>query len=433
MRRSAHLFNAGLALAGLLAATQVGGCKKSTPPAAPAAPPLQVAVVIAEARTIPITYRFIGMTEPSKTVEVRSRITGFLLSRSFEEGKPIKAGDLLYTIDPRPFEADLQIARARQAQAEAQVNLAEADLKRYTEASAAGAVAKSELDKVQTTLIDAQASVNLAKAEVAKAELDLSYTKVMSPVTGVIGRALKDEGAYLDAGTNSLLAVATQTDPMYVLFSIPERDWLRWREQAQSGEIRAGYTNPDGSPVDIKNPNPLVKIELLDGTPYPVEGRMSFFDTKINAGTGSAMARATISNPDAQLKEGLFVHATVVGWERPNSIVVPQRAVLNNPGGSFVFMVNSEGVVEMHKVTLGDWKGSGWLVLSGVKPGDVVIADGFAKARPGTNVTTVPYVENGAAAKPATPEVVMPPTGATGQADRKPENPASATSPAATH
>lgn len=433
MRRSIHLFNAGLTVTGILITAQLGGCKKPAPLAAPPAPPPQVAVVVAEAKTIPITYRFIGMTEPSKAVEVRSRITGFLLSRSFEEGKPIKAGDLLYTIDPRPFEADLQIARARQAQAEAQVKLADADLKRYTEASAAGAVAKSDLDKVQTTLIDAQASVNLAKAEVAKAELDLSYTRVMSPVTGVIGRALKDEGAYLDAGNNSLLAVATQTDPMYVLFSVPERDWLRWREQAQSGEIRAGYTNPDGSPVDIKNPNPLVKIELLDGTPYPVQGRMSFFDTKINAGTGSAMARATISNPDAQLKEGLFVHATIVGWERPNSIVVPQRAVLNNPGGSFVFMVNGEGVVEMHKVTLGDWKESGWLVLSGVKPGDVVIADGFAKARPGTKVTTVPYVESGAAAKQGPTEAGSPTADTTGRAEPRPGGPASATSPAATH
>ncbi len=417
MNRSFAAYPLYTFMLGLALAASAGGCRKGeAAPAAPRPTP-QVAVVVAESKTIPVNYRFIGMTEPSKTVEVRSRITGFLLSRSFEEGKPIKAGELLYTIDPRPFEADLQIARARQAQAEAQVNLADADLKRYTEASAAGAVARSDLDKAQTALISAQASVNLAKAEVAKAELDLSYTKVMSPVTGVIGRALKDEGAYLDAGSNSLLAIATQTDPMYVVFPVPERDWLRWREQAQSGEIRPGYSNVDGSPVDIKNPNPPVKIELLDGTPYPVQGRLNFFDIKIDAGTGSAMARATLSNPDAQLKEGLFVHATIVGWERPNSITVPQRAVVNNSGGAFVYMVNDKSVIEMHKVTLGDWKGNGWLILSGVKPGDVVVADGFAKAPPGTTVTTVPFVEKGAA-KPAVPAADTKP------AEAKPAAPA---------
>ena len=386
---------------GVAAASLAAGCKKAAPPAPPAGPPPQVTVVVAEAKTIPIEYRFIGMTEASKSVEVRSRITGFLLKRSFEEGKPIKAGDLLFTIDPRPYEADLDIAKARVAQTEARVSLAEADLRRFNEAAAVNAVSKSDLDKAQTELTEARAATNLAKAEQAKAELDLSYTKVMSPVTGLVGRSLKDEGAYLDSGSNSLLAVATQTDPMYVTFPVPERDWLRWREQAQSGEIRAAYVNPDGSPVDIKSPQPPVKIELLDGTPYPVEGRLNFFDTKVDAGTGSAMARAVLKNPDAQLKEGLFVHATIVGWERPNSITVPQRAVLNNPGGSFVFMVNKESVIEMHKVTLGDWKGNGWLILSGVKPGDVIVADGFAKAPPGTKVTTTPFIENGSVLKPA--------------------------------
>lgn len=379
------------ALMGLGASGTAGGCRKATASAPATRPPPQVAVVRAERATIPVTYRFIGMTEPRRSVEVRSRVTGFLLSRSFEEGKPVKAGQLLFTIDPAPFEADLQIARARQAQAEAQVGLTEAELRRYTEAAAAGAVAQSELDRAQTAVVNARASLNLSMAEVRKAELDLSYTGVHSPVTGLIGRSLKDEGSYLDAGSNSLLAVATQTDPMYVTFSIPERDWLRWREQAQSGEIRPAYSNPDGTPVDIANPRPPVRITLLDGTPYPAEGRLSFFDPRIDAGTGSAVARATLPNPDAQLKAGLFVHVTIVGWERPNSIIVPQRSVVNNSGGAFVYVVNDKSVVEMHKVTLGEWSGDGWLIPSGINPGDTVIADGFAKAPPGTTVTTVPF------------------------------------------
>jgi len=392
MLRVNPLVRTGLAVSAALLTT---GCRKGAPAAPPAGPPPQVAVVVAEARTIPVTYRFIGMTEPSKTVEVRSRITGFLLKRSFAEGKAIKEGDLLFSIDPRPFEADLEIAKARVAQSEARVNLAQAEMRRYGEAAAVNAVSQAEVDRAQTELAEARAAANLAKAEQAKAELDLSYTKVLSPVTGVIGRTMKDEGSYLDAGANGLLAVAMQTDPMYVTFSVPERDWLRWREQAQSGEIRPAYTNPDGTPPDIRNPQPPVRIELLDGTVYPAEARLNFFDTHIDAMTGSATARATVPNPEQQLKAGLFVHATIVGWERPGSIVVPQRAVVNNPGGAFVYAVNEQSVIEMRRVTLGDWKGSGWLILAGVRPGDVIVADGFAKAPAGSKVTTTPFVEAG--------------------------------------
>ncbi|MFT3686925.1 MAG: efflux RND transporter periplasmic adaptor subunit [Phycisphaerales bacterium] len=383
----------GVGLAGLTIAGAVGGCAKKAegapPPATPPQPP-QVAVVKVESKTVPVTYRFIGMTEPTKTVEIRSRIAGFLLSRSFTEGTPIKAGELLFTIDPRPFEADLEITRAaprkpRRKSASPSRSCA-ATPKRQRPAPRHGRTSIA-----QTAVTSAHAAVNLANAEVRKSELDLSYTKIMSPVTGLIGKALKDEGSYLDSGNNGLLAVATQTDPMYVTFSVPERDWLRWREQAQSGEIRPSYTNPDGSPIDLEHPHPPVRISLLDGTEYPKEGRLTFFDTKIDAGTGSAVARATMPNADAQLKAGLFVHATIIGWERPNSIVVPQRSVVNNSGGSFVYVVSAESKVEMHKVTLGEWNGDGWLILSGLTPGETVIADGFAKAPPGTQVTTIPY------------------------------------------
>lgn len=389
-------------LAGLAASLLMCGCRDRQPVAPPPPPPPEVAVVTVAPTTIPVEFEYVGRTEASKTVEIRARVAGFLLERTFEEGKAVKEGDLLFKIDPRLYQADLEIAKARLAQAEAQERLAQMDVDRFREAAPTGATSQRELDEADTMLASARASVNLATAEVAKAELDLSYTTIMSPVTGVIGRALKDVGTYLDAGDKSLLAVATQTDPMYVTFGVSEREWLSWREDVERGVIRTNYVGPDGKPPDPINPDPPVRVALLDGTPYPEQGRMNYFDTSVNPETGSATARAEFPNAADFLKPGQFVRATVYGWERPDSIVIPKRAVIQNPMGSIVMVVGTDEKVEVRPVKLGSWKGDGWLITSGLKAGERVIADGFAKAPPGTVVKAVPFVPpvNGAPAVP---------------------------------
>jgi membrane fusion protein (multidrug efflux system) len=374
---------AGLMLAACQRGNGGGGGAAGSPQGSP--PPPQVAVVTVTPRTIPVEYVYVGQTEASRSVEIRARVAGFLLQRTFEEGKPIKEGDLLFRIDPAPYQADLEIAQARLAQAQASSQLADAELERLQQAAASGAANRHDLDESQTQAVNARAAVNLAKADLDKAQLNLSYCQIKSPVTGIIGRAMKDEGSYLDAGPNSLLAVAVQTDPMYVTFPISERDWLQWREDVDKGVIVG--------PRD----HPPVRIVLLDGTVYGRPGVLTFFDPTVNPQTGAATARADLPNPptpespEGFLKPGQFVHVHLVGWERPNSLVVPQRAVMLNPTGASVLVVGADHTTELRPVRLGEWKGDGWLVLGGLKPGEVVIADGTAKVQPGSAVTTAPY------------------------------------------
>ncbi len=380
-RRVRNAWDARVLTLSMLGVIVLSACKPpdSKPAAPPAMPPQEVSVVEVAPATVPVEYEYIGKTEASMTVEIRARVTGFLLKRLFEEGKPIRAGDPLFEIDPKPFEADLEIARAKLAQAEAGERLAQLDVTRYTEATQKGAASRRELDAAETSLADARASVNLARAQVAKAELDLSYTHIASPVTGIIGRSLKDEGSYLDPSNSGLLAVATQTNPMYVTFAISERDWLQWRHDVESGTVKGDMNT---SPV---------RVWTLDGKPYAHGGRINYFDTEVDPQTGAARARAELPNPDDQLKPGQFVRVKLQGWQRPNTITVPQRAVIQNPGGKFVMIVDADSKTQIRPVTLGAWLGDDWVVEGGLKAGDRVVVEGFAKAMPGTTVRAVPY------------------------------------------
>lgn len=358
------------------AAALACACERGRAPAIVAPPPPEVAVVTVHPQAVPLEYEYVGRTEAYRTVEIRARVPGFLQERAFEEGGRVREGDVLFRIDPSLFQADVEIARARVQQADAALALAQLEVGRFEQAAAAGAGNVRELNQAQTTVVDARAAANLARAELAKAELNLSYTEVRSPVSGTIGRALKDVGSYLDAGENSLLAVAMQTDPMYVTFSFSERNWLEWSRQARSGEIRGA-------------PNPPVRAVLLDGTVYPHEGRLDFVDVRVAPETGMASARANFPNPDDALKPGQFVRAIVHGWERPNSIVVPQRAVNSSPAGQQVLVVGEGDVVEPRPVRVGPWRGDGWLILEGLRGGERVVVDGAMKAPPGGVVRAV--------------------------------------------
>lgn len=369
-------------------ALMILGCRKE--PSAPPAPgPPEVSVLEVRPRAVAVRYEFVGMTQASRTVEVRARVAGFLLERAFEEGTAVEEGALLFRIDPRSYEADLEIARARVAQAGARASLAQDEVARYQAGVEARAASQRELDQATTQLADARAAVNLARAELEKAELNLSYTRIMSPVTGMIGRTMKDEGSYLDAGTDSLLAVASRTDPMYVTFSVSEREWLRWREQVASGAIRPA----SGVVYDPVHPQNPVRITLLDGTPYEREGLLNFIDTTVNSETGSAALRATFPNPEGRLKPGQFVRVEILGWERPGAVLVPQRAVMQSSAGASVMVVGAGDVVEMRQVAADAWEGDDWLIGAGLAAGDRVIVDGLVRARPGSPVKPVPLVE----------------------------------------
>ena len=342
-------------------------------------PPPQVTFVVAEPRSMPVSFDFVGVTEASKVVEVRARVQGFLDSRDFEEGTLVEAGEQLYKIDPRPFEADLEIAKARVTQAETRVTLAEKEMARLKSVSVPGAIAQSDLDKQLAEQSDAGAALSLAKAQLAKADLELGYTVIEAPLTGYVGKTLKEIGSLVDQAQNGLLTVMHQVDPIYVSYQMTERDYLRWR----SLEADGSYTVNGGGA-------PYLEITLLDGSTYPLQGTLDFESTTVNTGMGSLELRATFENPERKLKPGQFVRAHMRGYVRPNAITIPQRAVSESPQGSYVFVLKEDNTAELRIIEPGSWSGADWIIESGISAGEKVIVDGVTKVQPGTAVTPAP-------------------------------------------
>lgn len=373
----------------LLGAAYAAGAQ----PPGGAPPPPEVFVSEIGVTTAPLSFDFVGLTNASRVVEVRSRIQGFLETRDFEEGAYIEEGTKLFTIDARPFRADLEIAAAQVEQAEARLQLANQSVKRLQSVSVPGAIAESDLDEKIAEQTNAAAALKLAKAQRAKAELELGYTLVEAPLTGFIGKAEKEIGSLVDAGANSLLVTMRQVDPIYVSFQVSERDWLAWRASSESGEfvLADGLTEP------------YIEITLLDGTLFEGRGAMNFEAAALDTLTGAVEIRATFENPANTLKVGQFVKTHLRGWVRPNTLTVPQRAVNQAPQGAFVYVINGDNTAEMRPVTLGQWIGKSWIVESGLSAGEKVVVEGLSRVQPGIAVVPKPYVES-----PDTDETAQP-------------------------
>jgi membrane fusion protein (multidrug efflux system) len=337
--------------------------------------PMQVQTVVARSQTVPLRPTFLGQTEASQTVQVRARVRGFLLERSFEEGQPVKAGQVLFRIDPRSFEAELNVARARLAGAQARLDRAVTELKRLEELATKQAANQVELEQARMEERVAAAEVQLEESRVKQAQLEVDYTRVESPLDGVVGRALKDVGSYVDETASGLLAVVQQISPIYVRYSISEQELLRWQRLQESGQV----TIPNLAELDLE-------VTLSDGRAYPHKGKINFVDVQVDPSTGTAVVRGTVPNPDGTIRPGQFVHATVLGIERVNTVMVPQRSVLQTPTGPSIYVVNDRNTVESRPVTLGDWFGESWIVEKGIKPGDRVVADRLMMVRPGMSV-----------------------------------------------
>lgn len=351
-------------------------------PAAPPAPPVQVNVVTIAPRTVPVEFTQVGTTAASRKVEVRARIAGYIQKRLFDEGKPVKEGELLYQIDPREFEVAKQQAEASLLRAQANIDLANRDVARLTPLIQTKVVAQKDLDDAINRRQTAQADAAAAQAAIDKAKLDLSYTKIYSPVNGIIGITQKQEGAYVDDSNNSMLVMALQTDPMYVNFSIPEKTMLSYRHDVEAGRL---VIPPDNSFKII--------VELLDNTTYEQPGKLTITGFELGATTGTAIFRAEVPNPEGKLIDGQLVKVHVQGATRPNVIAIPQRAVQFGDQGTYALVV-VDGKAVIRPITTGDWAPPDWVVTSGLKEGDVVIVDGvqpvMMRGGPGTAVAPVP-------------------------------------------
>ena len=343
-------------------------------PAPPAAQPPEVRLLTIVPEAIATSGTHAGRAVPSRTVEIRARVTGTLVERPFVEGEPIAAGALLYRLDSREFEAARDSARARLAQAVAQVTRTAADLARTVPLAADGAAAQADLDAATAAALAAAADRDAASAALAKAELDLSFTVITAPFAGIIGKSAVDPGALISPSTG-VLATLDGVDPVAVEFTVSEAERLAWRRDIQAGILLAPS-------VDQLR----VEAVLVDGSRHPHAGHISFRSARIKPETGTALLRAEFPNPDASLRPGQFVRLAVSGTTRLGVVAVPQAAVLLSPAGASVFVVGADGIAQVRPVTLGAWLGTRWVVDQGLSAGDRVVVDGIQRVRPGAPV-----------------------------------------------
>jgi len=383
--------------AGLLAVLLVAGCSKEKPVAA-APPAVEVGVMTVALRDVPLVYDFVGQTESSQQVEIRARVNGFLDKRVYTEGAVVKAGQTLFLMDRKPFEATLQAAEAELGQQQARLSTARADLKRVRPLAERNALSQRDLDDAVGKEQAAAAAVEGAKANVISARLNLGYTTITSPVAGLSSFAKRQPGSYIDSA-NSLLTYVARLDPMWVNFSLSENEVLRMRTERESGAIKyPGQDNFD------------VVIVLADGTEFPNHGRIAFADASFNAQTGTYLVRAELANPEGVLRPGQFVRVKVHGATRTSAIAVPQDAIIQTQRGQTVWVIGPDNKAQQRVVDVGEWTGNNWVVRSGLKAGERVAVSGTLRLAPGVPVKPVearpgaaPAAASGAAAPPAAP------------------------------
>lgn len=336
----------------------------------PEGPP-EVVVARAEKTLLPDRREYVGTVRAVDAVDVRARVRGFLMEQRFVEGESVGEGDVLFVIDREPFRVALREARAELARAQATLRRAERDYERSQELYERQVVSLSVLDAQRAAFEEAQAQVEAARAAVATAELDLSYTTVVSPLSGRTGLARVDVGNLVgESGQDTVLGRVVQMDPIHVYFAPGETDRLARRLLAMGSDASAGIP---------------VEIVLSDGTRYPHRGHVDFVDPEVDVRQGTVTARAAVPNPDHVLKPGGFVRAVVV-FPEAEGIQVPEKALRQEQGSAYLLVVNDEDVVEFRPVTPGIASDGKRQITSGLREGERVVVEGVQKARPGSPV-----------------------------------------------
>src|SRR5271163_767120 len=338
----------------------LGGCEHKAPPAAP--PPPKVSVVTVQAQAVPITTELPGRVAGYRTADVRPQVNGIILKRLFVEGGDVKAGQQLYQIDPAPYQASYDSAVAANASARA---LAE----RYKPLVEANAVSKQDYDNALAAHLQAQASVETAR-------INLIYTRVLSPITGRIGRSLITEGALVTANQATVLATVQQLDPIYVDVTQPTTTLVRLEKEAAAGLLEQNEAG-----------KAQVRVLLEDGSEYAHPGTLEFSEVTVDQTTGSVTLRALMPNPERLLLPGMFVREEIHEGVRQGVVLAPQQGVSHNQKGQpTALVVDPDNTVELRTITTDRAIGDQWLVSSGLKPGDRVIVEGIQSAKPGAKV-----------------------------------------------
>ena len=361
---------ASIVAAGLVSLLVLGCSQKME---IPKAGKPRVTTLTIKAQNIPMSLEYVAQTASSRQVNINARVNGFLQKRLYQEGSMVRDGQTLFTIDPRPFQVQVNEARAALDSSKAAHATAKANFDRIKPLVALNALSKKDLDNAKGQFLTTQAAVHQAQAQLNAARLNLSYTTIKSPVDGLAGSASVAEGTYIDA-TNNQLTTVYRMSPMWVNFSISENRLLELQKQIQAGQL-----------IVPANNNFTVEVILPDGSVLPNTGKLVFSAPDYNPTTGTNMIRASVDNPKGTLKPNQFVRVRMIGATRPDAIAVPQKAVQQGSKGHFVWVIK-DNKAQYRPVTVGDQTGTNWVITQGLQSGDQVVIDGVQTLAAGADV-----------------------------------------------
>ncbi|HEX5952962.1 MAG TPA: efflux RND transporter periplasmic adaptor subunit [Rhodanobacteraceae bacterium] len=361
----------------LLLALALGACSPSAPPPPP---PPEVAVLTARPTDVPVVRNYPGRLAATLTAQVRARVTGVVLERVYKEGTDVKAGDVLFKIDPAPLEASLRQAQGQLAQAEATARNAAVKASRSKALGAKGLLAKQDVDDTVAAAAEADAAVKAARANVQNAKINLGYATVTAPISGRAGRANVTQGALVSPTDTNPLTTVQVIDPIYANFSEPMAEVERLRRAEKAGELKLVATD-----------KAEVQIVLPDGSTYSHNGSLDFADLAVDPQTGAVDLRALVPNPDHALLPGMFVKIRLTLGTLHDAFLLPQSAIQRDNDGAYVYVVNGEDKIVEKRIELGDQRGADWIVLSGIDADARVVVSGIQKAKPGERVKPVSH------------------------------------------
>lgn len=353
----------------------LSGCNRDQQGAGPPKIPPLVTVMTIEAKDVPVSFEFVAQTQSSHLVNIQARVSGFLNQQVYKEGDIVEKDQVLFIMDKKPFETQLEAAKAALARQEAALETAKLNLARVKPLAELNALSQKDLDDARGSFQTNSAAVEQAKAQVETALLNLSYCTITSPLKGITSAAIKQEGSYLNVGDSQLTTVSA-ISPMWVNFSLSENQVQNYRDQIKNKQL-----------IPPKDGEYEVVIIQVNGEVYPYKGKITFTQPFFNPQTGTFLIRASVENPDYVLVPNQYVRAKLEGSIRPDAILVPQKAVRQSAKGQFIWIVNEKNEADFRPVKVGDWQGENWFITEGLKTGDRVIIDGGQTLRAKDPVT----------------------------------------------
>lgn len=377
---------AGCVLGGLVA---LAGCEKAAPPAPAAPQAMPVKVITSRAQDVPVTNEYVGRIAAFRSVEIRARVEGILEQRHFTEGTEVKRGTLLYTIDPTPYRIALNDAQAERTRAEANLASAKSREARLAPLVKENAISRQDYDDAVTAVKQNEALLEIAAANIERAQTNLGYTRVLATESGKIGATLVPEGRLVGRGESTHLTTIDRLDQVYVNFTVADRDALILRRELSRGVVTTGEGTAQA------------RIYLPDGSEFERTGKLDFTDSQVNPSTGTITLRVVMPNPGQKLLPGMYVRVVYTSGIRPNTVLIPQKAVTKTPTGHVAWIVAEGNKAARRDLVVGAWHGSDWIIEAGLGAGETVVVEGIQRLQQDMPVVPAPWVPGPAASQPA--------------------------------